>query len=204
MESPRYQDPRGIHGWFCHWHFEPNILTLVEVNGRNGRDNKWRLLERLEKAQGAMSLRGWAVPGSDLLGIVWIAADSRMVGLISDLVFTCRVLHGIEPCIMTDSEALACNIFCLCFEALILAASKIQSTKPNNNTRRLLVSIQEADVCRTGGGWTIKATSLQPVWVVVGYAQPRHRSTIQLAVSPGFYDSFLLAIIDMLGIGVKA
>lgn len=66
--------------------------------------------------------------------------------------FTCRVPHGIEPCIKTDSEALACNIFCLCFEALILAASKIQSTKPNNNTRRLLVSIQEADVCRTGGG----------------------------------------------------
>ncbi len=75
-----------------------------------------------------------------------------MVGLISDPAFTCRVPHGIEPCIMTDSEALACNNFCLCFEAPILAASKIQSTKPNNNTRRLLVSIQEADVCRTGGG----------------------------------------------------
>ena len=57
-------------GDICHWHFEPNILTLVEVNGRNGCDNKWRLLERLEKAQGAMSLRGRAVAGSDLLGIV--------------------------------------------------------------------------------------------------------------------------------------
>jgi len=53
-------------------------------------------------------------------------------------------------------------------------------------------------------GEPFKATSLQSVWVVVGYAQPRHRSTIQLAVSPGVYDSFVLAIIGMLGIGVKA
>lgn len=71
VESPRYQTPEeSTVGDICHWHFKPNILTLVEVNGRNGRDNKWRLLERLEKAQGAMSLKGRAVPGSDLLGIV--------------------------------------------------------------------------------------------------------------------------------------